>query len=93
MLGAVDKDGDPIKKPWRVETTSQALAEELSRHKCSGEHVHARCEGSSTERTGYYPDQMARTILKAIAREPCIVPEQNLPEAFVASKEGRTRSF
>ena len=22
MLGVVDKDGDPIKKPWRVETTN-----------------------------------------------------------------------
>ncbi len=87
MLGAVDKDGDPIKKPLRVETTNQALAEELSKHTCSGEHVHARCESSNTERTGYDPDQMAGAILKAIAREPCIAQGQNLPEAFVASKD------
>ena len=49
-FGMQDKDGVPIRKQWKVATTSKELIEELSGRKCKHEkgYLHARIEGSVT---------------------------------------------
>ena len=81
-LGVEDKDGNPILKPWRIESTSTHLVQDLQRYVCTGGHVHGRCEGSETEKTGYYPKAMARAIFKALSREELFVATKEELEAF-----------
>jgi hypothetical protein len=60
----------PIKKPWRIATNSQFVAEVLSKKICTHKpEEHARCEGSETEKSGFYPAKMARVILRALEKE------------------------
>ena len=70
-FGLTDKENNPIKKPWRVVTTSAALAQELNAHKCMHPpgFKHSLAEGSKTKQTAYYPAAMCRTILSTLFRE------------------------
>ena len=62
-----DKDGVPIRKQWKVATTSEELIEELSGRKCKREkgHLHARIEGSVTPTTALYPSAMCEASVGA----------------------------
>ena len=66
-LGVVDKRGLPIKKPWRLMTTSSDMVEAFKglhcRHK-PDEHGEAR--GKALERTGFYTQAMCELIAKTI---------------------------
>ena len=55
-FGMQDKDGVPIRKQWKVATTSKELIEELSGRKCKHEkgYLHAHIEGSV--KNGYKVD-------------------------------------
>jgi len=57
--------GLPIKKPWRIATTSTHLVPLGSMHRCPGkdEHpVHAPCAGSDTKQTENYSDLFAWVV-------------------------------
>ena len=66
-FGMQDKDGVPIRKQWKVATTSKELIEELSGRKCKHEkgYLHARIEGSVTPTTALYPSAMCEAIVGA----------------------------
>jgi len=70
-FGLTDRDGQPIKKPWGVVTTSPTLASELNEYKCSHQSgfKHSHAEGSKTKLTAFYPRAMCRTILNTLFRE------------------------
>ena len=54
-VGLRSKKGVPIKKPWRVRTTSQRVVDVFKDKKCSCEQPHEKCEGSETARSAMYP--------------------------------------
>ena len=66
-FGMQDKDGVPIRKQWKVATTSKELIDELSGRKCKHEkgYLHARIEGSVTPTTALYPSSMCEAIVGA----------------------------
>ena len=66
-FGMQDKDGVPIRKQWKVATTSKELIDELSGRKCKHEkgYLHARIEGSVTPTTALYPSAMCEAIVGA----------------------------
>ena len=66
-FGMQDKDGVPIRKQWKVATTSKELIDELSGRKCKHEkgYLHARIEGSVTPTTALYPRAMCEAIVGA----------------------------
>jgi hypothetical protein len=47
-VGLRSKKGNPIKKPWRVKTTSKRIVDAFKDKTCSCEHPHERCEGTET---------------------------------------------
>ena len=70
-VGLKSKKGNPIKKPWRVKTTSQRVVDAFQDKKCSCEHSHEKCEGSETARSAMYPPQMAFLIAQALYPARC----------------------
>ena len=66
-FGMQDKDGVPIRKQWKVATTSKELIDELSGRKCKHEkgYLRARIEGSVTPTTALYPSAMCEAIVGA----------------------------
>ena len=67
MFGLRSRDGQPIKKPWRVMTTNLTLAKVFNDdyRDCKGAHNHARAEGSETSRTAFYPPEMCQAIIRS----------------------------
>ena len=59
QVGVVTPDtGEPMLKPWRIETTSPHMHQVLSR-RCTGNHEHKECLGHGrAESSGYYPRRM-----------------------------------
>ncbi len=78
------KNGMPIAKPWRVETTHPKLREALDNLRCDKSHEHQRCEGQDTKQSEDYPDKLARITLRNLERDECahdvreIQPEDNV---------------
>ena len=75
MFGLVSKHGrnagQPIRKPWRVDTNSPALAQQLSRV-CDGSHTHVPCQGRDTKSTEGYTDEIVDTVHDAF-RAQCLL--------------------
>ena len=67
-FGLVNKDNQPLLKPWRIVTSSKRLAANLSAYRC--QHArgfrHAPVEGSESRKAALYPDSMARVILASL---------------------------
>ncbi|CAK9113409.1 unnamed protein product, partial [Durusdinium trenchii] len=58
--------GLPVKKPWRIRTTSSTLAGALHRL-CPGHEQHEECLGGKTARdSGFYPQSMCNVIYKSV---------------------------
>ena len=70
-VGLRSKKGVPIKKPWRVRTTSQRIVDVFKDKKCSCEQPHEKCEGSETARSAMYPPEMAFLITQALYPAKC----------------------
>jgi len=67
-LGVVSSAQIPIKKPWKIRSTSKHVTDHLDQFKCPGvseSHVHAKCQGSDTVKPGFYPNTMAKQISTA----------------------------
>ena len=71
-VGVTDKNGVPIRKRWRIITNSAYLAATLAKLTCPGNHQHAACAGSETEKTGYYTAEMAHDVRCAVHHVPSL---------------------
>eukprot|EP00435_Cladocopium_sp_Y103_P064584 s563_g26.t1 len=64
--GLVNQENIPLRKPWRVSTTSQTLAQAVTRQ-CPGHEYHAECLGGEEARkSGFYPQSLCDVICKAV---------------------------
>ena len=81
MFGLTAKDGNLIRKPWKVVSTSRTLVEILNgEHRtCSGQHAHTRAEGAETTRTAYYPPEMCESILRGLYTRHIPMPFPAMP--------------
>ena len=61
--GLFDKDKVPVKKPWRVISTSKALVKGIERM-CPGHDVHTQARGKLLSRTELYTPSMTQAIVK-----------------------------
>jgi hypothetical protein len=72
--GLTDDNGVPVKKPWRVVTTSPQLAKALSAFTCSCAEKHSPLEGGQkASKSAFFPRKLAEIILSnlfpAVARK------------------------
>lgn len=70
-FGLRSKSGKPIKKPWRVLSSSKRIIEACQDKICSCDHEHERCAGAETARSAMYPPQMAHLITQAFYPSKC----------------------
>ena len=64
-VGVKAENGEPIKKPWRIRTTSEVLARALDK-RCQGCPRHAECLGNDrAARSAFYTPAMCRLVYKA----------------------------
>ena len=71
-VGLRSKAGNPIKKPWRVRTTSQRIYDAFHDKTCSCTCPHEKCEGAETARSAMYPSQMTYMIAQALFPSKCV---------------------
>ena len=57
-------------KPWKVATTSHALASGLGTRRCPRGHPHGPLSGTYATRSGHYTPAMCRFVLRHLADEP-----------------------
>ena len=57
------------RKPWRLATTSPALATALSAQRCPGGHPHGQLSGKYALRSGHYTPSLCRFVLRRLAGE------------------------
>ena len=70
-VGLRTKDGLPLKKPWRLKTTSQRIVNAFQSKRCRCQQTHARCEGAETTRSAMYPAEMTHLIAEALCASRC----------------------
>ena len=69
MVGVTDLKGVPIKKPWRIATSSPRIWGALQGLKCNKHEFHAQCRGAACKATEDYSLQLAARIHNAFAKE------------------------
>ena len=70
-VGLTSRDGLPIKKPWRLMTTSTRIVENFQDKRCRCQQSHARCEGAETTRSAMYPPAMTHLIAQSLFPSKC----------------------
>eukprot|EP00971_Amphidinium_carterae_P326236 6456920-Amphidinium_carterae.1 len=55
-----------MKKPFKIATTVQRLAEHLAKFVCDKSHAHALTQGADTVLTGNYTAQFCSEVMKAL---------------------------
>ena len=70
-VGLTDRNGYPIKKPWKLKTTSSRIVEAFQDMRCRCQQPHSRCEGAETTRSAMYPPQMTNLIAQALYPSKC----------------------
>ena len=65
-MGLRSTKGNPIKKPWRIVTTSSSLVAKLSPCICNKKHTHDICQGAETFKTGFYTDALSTKIITGL---------------------------
>ena len=69
MVGVVDEEGIPQPKPWRIWTTSERFAKEMTIH-CDGKRLHSPTMGKKrAHNSAFYPPTMCRRAVKIWQRE------------------------
>ena len=68
MLGTVDLDGTPIKKPWTVATSLHEIGMELSKYQCDDSHIHVQGRGKSLKETEAYTFEFTDCVHTAYHR-------------------------
>ena len=76
-VGLTDRNGYPIKKPWKLKTTSPRIVEAFQDMRCRCQQPHSRCEGAETTRSAMYPPQMTNLIAQALYPSKCA--QQSVP--------------
>ena len=73
----------PLKKPWKIRTTSQTLARAVHRL-CPGHECHEECLGGKTARdSGFYPQSMCNVIYKSVQEMMACRPNYDVfPAAY-----------
>ena len=69
MLGTVDTDGTPIKKPWTVATSMHEIGMELSKYQCDGSHDHVQGRGKSLKATESYTFEFTDCVHNSFCRK------------------------
>ena len=67
MLGVVNKEGIPMKKPWTIATNCSEVMKFFSNLKCLGEHTHAQGRGEDLKNTESYTYEFTDRIHKSFA--------------------------
>ena len=49
MVGIVDKEGVPIKKPWAIQTDCDSIVTAFGGLSCDGSHTHVQGRGNDLE--------------------------------------------
>ena len=66
-VGMRARDGNPIKKPWKLMTTSKRIKSYFENMRCSHHpSEHTKAAGSETARTAFYPAEMTELIIRAL---------------------------
>jgi len=65
-LGLVSSKGNPIKKPWKIISTSPKIIKNFSALTCDGSHTHDACQGSDTLKSGFYNEYMSKLIVDGL---------------------------
>ena len=67
-LGLKSVKGNPIKKPWRIVTTSQKLVDTLTPYVCVHKNAsdHDICQGAETLKSGFYTELLAKKIITGL---------------------------
>ena len=76
-VGLTDRNGYPIKKPWKLKTTSPRIVEAFQDMRCRCQQPHSRCEGAETTRSAMYPPQMTNLFAQALYPSKCA--QQSVP--------------
>ena len=76
-VGLTTRGGLPLKKPWRLMTTSQRIKDAFQDKRCKCQQTHARCEGAETTRSAMYPSQMTNLIAQELFPSKCA--QQSVP--------------
>ncbi len=75
-LGLRSTKGNPIKKPWRIVTTSSSLVAKLSPCICNKKHTHDICQGAETFKTGFYTTALSKKIITGLIPKNNIIPSR-----------------
>ena len=66
-LGVVGKKGLPVRKPWRLMTTSDEIVKAFTGLNCTHHpKEHGEARGAALERTGFYTQEMCELIAQAM---------------------------
>ena len=65
MVGIVDKEGVPIKKPWAIQTDCDSIVTAFGGLSCDGSHTHVQGRGNDLKETESYSFQMTDFIHQA----------------------------
>ena len=86
-VGMRAKDGNPIKKPWKLMTTSKRIKSFFENMRCNHHpSEHTKAAGSETSRTAFYPPEMTELIVRALYLDrvfdyapamPCVHPRES----------------
>ena len=65
MVGIVNKEGEPIKKPWAIQTDCDSIVTAFDGLSCDGSHNHVQGRGHDLKETESYSFQMTDMIHQA----------------------------
>ena len=84
--GLRDRQGDPVKKPWRIQTNDSATMSKINL-RCPGHPVHSRV-GSGKTQTGRYTPKLVSALCRALDFDGRLHRREPEPrEAFPAAAE------
>ena len=82
-VGVRSSAGEPILKPWLLQSSCPQMPANFADSRCDRSHKHVPCAGKETEKSAYYLEQMCRIIHRSFqefhAHE--VVPEEAPEEA------------
>ena len=72
--GMLSREGNPVKKSWRIMTTDHTFYATFRLKLCLRQHTHQQIHGVETNRSAYYPSALCRSIAKLWRKS--LVPER-----------------
>ena len=84
MVGIVDKEGVPIKKPWAIQTDCDSIVVAFDGLSCDGSHTHVQGRGNDLKETESYSFQMTDLIHQAFIAATSSKPKSTTTTALCA---------